>query len=481
MQKNKNNTVPIPENREGGLLKHLKNKIMFALFGYDSGGRVKLRKFDGSEFTGIVLREKYISQGKLHQIYEVSIKKEQRELIFVVKERKDGNPISKNELNRELEVFKLIKEIGISTFNTFRAGADGKFYSTLLNKDGLVAISPNNDIPVGYQDEFKGGIKINNLQQVVDKLIDYAVNASKKGLILASDSLWFMLPSENNAEGIDIVDIKVTDFGECKVDEKLKGNVAKKMIEGFYRETVSAFVDKYCNGDNLMECKQLIKDSFRPQLASGQIFVQKGVKQFDDYNAENDGEILDGLMIFDENTTLDTINKFSEYFWVEVYTKGFKQEYKNQMTKFYGTLEDDSENIKYENLEIINGGLDTYLAKSFFADKLKINGGNLVLHNCTSFSVESLVVNGGNIVAGKLREFVADSLRTVDGEISLTGATIVSIKSLSEVGRIYLRKNNFKEFLNEESEVDDDFYKKAKKAGRLIIPEKMIEKITWIN
>jgi hypothetical protein len=450
--------------------------------GEDGRNIVKFRKHDGSIVRGVVNQEReYISQGKLHHIFKIDISKNKHTVTLVVKERKDGRKIPRRDLKDELMIYAAIKRTSIPTFTTFRAGSDGKLYSTLLNRNNEVVISENNDLPVGYDSVLDKEKSIENFPQLVDKLIGYALEASAEGLKLESDAIWIKLSLTRNRRNkliVNIENVLVTDFGTCLLRDELKGKVAKINLQNM-RVVLKFFLDKYCDDFSKSSTyEEYLNEKIRPVLDEGQIFVQNEIKQFDEYNPEEDGEILDGNIILGKETTLSQLIKFTNYTWAELLITDVKSEYKNKIEFFWGSVEDDSTNIEYEGLKASIGEINAYYAVNFQAGALRRQGGSLSLPNCKKCSLESLEINEGSIVMGNVEKFVANSLREVIGELMLLGASVVSLRKLDGVARIILNKQNFKEFMDTDGNID---YKAARKAGKLVIPEKMINKIAWYD
>ena len=200
-----------------------------------------------------------------------------------------------------------------------------------------------------------------------------------------------------------------------------------------------------------------------------------------------------------ENTSWETIETLSKISNIEIDLTNIKQEYKNRIINWKGSIIDKSTNVNYENLQTVGGylsaknaetfsadalqtvegDLNAINAETFSADALQTVGGYLGAENAKTFSADALQTVGVYLDASSAKIFSADALQTVEGYLDARNATTFSAKQLTDVQKIYLTKLNFTDLLDKNQEINNAFYEKAEEAGRLILPEETREKIKW--
>ena len=159
-------------------------------------------------------QEKYISEGFFGEAHTYILESENGdiELVRKTKRRFDDkrNKIEEaftpQEIATQLEVHRLLKEHGIKTFDNFYT--DGRsFYSTLLNKDGVTAISANTkNRPPNPEsgDSFLKSLRIANYRELVNDIFNQVFLMVEAKICINHDSFFFLVPNNFTDTAIDI-------------------------------------------------------------------------------------------------------------------------------------------------------------------------------------------------------------------------------------------------------------------------------------
>ncbi len=199
----------------------------------------------------------------------------------------------------------------------------------------------------------------------------------------------------------------------------------------------------------------------------------------------------------DENTPWELIEVLSKIPYMTTYLTSIKQKYKDRIEHWKGDIKDYSREVSYSRLKTVGESLHAQNAETFSAESLETVGQNLYATNAKTFSADSLETVGGGLDAQSAETFSAKSLEVVRGSLNAQNATTFSAKSLEtvrwnldalnsttfsapkleKVRKVYLTKQNFSEFWDEEGNFDWD---RAYKEGRLVIDEKIRSKVEWL-
>ena len=158
----------------------------------------------------------------------------------------------------------------------------------------------------------------------------------------------------------------------------------------------------------------------------------------------------------DENTPWETIERLSKIPGITSNLTKIKQEYKDRITHWAGDIIDYSQDVSYEKLETV--------------------GGVLYAPEATTFSANALETVGWSLYANSAQTFSANALETVGGSLDAQNAQTFSAIQLANVNEIYLTKEKFQEFWDENGNFD---WQAAFNAGRLVIDVSMRDKVEW--
>lgn len=396
-----------------------------------------------------------ISEGGFGKVSERKFFLKDREISLIEKKSKNKDSFSPEEIERQLEIHKRLKNIGAKTFTTFRT--DGKsFYSTPLSRDGFIVLSANNKPSSsgeeGKKESLPSNIEIGNLDKIVDDIMDQSMLASRAGIILKYDSLFFLIPEKHDNGPVDI-DFVIGDFDIVVLNDNVRGRSAKKSIWSIERG-IGGFLKKYTSKDKFYSYLVQMKKKLSPMLSEGEIQVRSGVKKMSEYDP-SDGEILNNYAIaLNSKSTWQEIDNLSTIPGLEVYLGDIKKKFKDKLVKWEGTIEDMSGKASYKNLVEVGGDFEISFAESVSLDSLKLIAGDL-------------------LIVGPIEKCSFDSLESVIGSLHIPEIREFSAKNLKEVGTIDLKKENFE---NEKGEIDWDLLEKE---GKLVIPENIRSKIMW--
>ncbi len=195
------------------------------------------------------------------------------------------------------------------------------------------------------------------------------------------------------------------------------------------------------------------------------------------------GQIVKNLEL-DENTTWEIIEIISKIPGIKTDLTNIKQEYKDRIENWEGSIKDYSQEVSYSSLKTVGKSLDAEKAETFSAPSLETVGVYLDAQNATTFSADSLRNMGGDLYAQSAETFSAKSLEVVWG-LNVQSATIFLVPQLKRARKIYLTKKNFSEFW----EIKKFFkfwgkngnfnWDRAYSEGRLVIDEKIRDKVEW--
>ncbi|MEA3323078.1 MAG: hypothetical protein U9Q12_02550, partial [Patescibacteria group bacterium] len=193
-----------------------------------------------------------------------------------------------------MDIYKRLKGGGLKTFTTFRTDGEA-FYSTFLNKDGVIALSGNNMPPskaeqdIDYKELLAHKIEINNLDEIIEQIIEQAILASKVGVTLSYDSLFFLVPENNITVPVDI-DFIIGDFDIVTANYFKKNRSAYDSL-GNLEVCIKKFLAKYAKKERETDYYFKVSEKLNPKLEDNQLFVKDGIKNIGDYSSE-DGEVL---------------------------------------------------------------------------------------------------------------------------------------------------------------------------------------------
>ncbi len=140
-----------------------------------------------------------ISGGNFGDVYKkiYKIVENGKDVILAKKEFKGTTKPSSTEMRRLFEIQSDLKNVGIPVLDIYTDGES--LYSPYLNRDGIVVVSGNNEPPSSYESEvgeirfFDEKIKIKNLDEVLDKILDVSIKSRNAGVLLSLDCLFFCL------------------------------------------------------------------------------------------------------------------------------------------------------------------------------------------------------------------------------------------------------------------------------------------------
>ena len=401
--------------------------------------------------------DKKIGHGGFGEVVEQSVMSNGREIKFakkISKKNKEG-AFTTEEIERQLEVYDRLKSGGLKTFTTFRT--DGKaFYSTLLNKKGIIALSGNNmppsktDSDISYKESLAHKVEINNLSEVLEEIKKQAILASKVGITLSSDSLFFLVPESGSEAPVDI-DFIIGDFDIVTASDARKNRSAYRSLAKL-KICTEKFLDKYAKSEKEANYYLEAASVLNPNLLDDdKVLVESGIKNINDYSV-TDGEVLkSNSLIINATSNWHDIEKILKIPGTDL---GFdEQKHKNRLLSMEGSLR--TSGLKYyDNLIEVGGDLFVSFADEIISDTLITVGG----------SIDTL---------GGARNFITPKLKTVGDDLNAEDIRIFIAPNLQNIKNIVLTK---KLFINANGKIDWEDLKQEK---RLVIPEKLRTKIVW--
>jgi len=184
----------------------------------------------------------------------------------------------------------------------------------------------------------------------------------------------------------------------------------------------------------------------------------------------------------DASTSWETINILSKIEGININLTNIKQEHKDKITEWKGSIVDRSSgDVSYQKLENVGGDLYACNAKNFNAPNLESVSGYLRAYNAKSFNAENLTDGAYNA-----KSFSAPQLETVGEYLNAHNAKSFNAENLTDVQEIYLKKQNFSQFFDnpEEMEVNDSFWQRAEESAHkggegIILPKATRERVVW--
>lgn len=314
------------------------------------------RKIEG-EFSEIHLIEpigieppEFISSGYFGKVYKefYKIVENGEEVILAKKEFKSDRELTSDKIIKTFGIQSRLKKVGIPVLDLY---TDGKsIYSPFLNRDGVIAVSANNLIS-SYPERGIANLKkslldreliIQNLSEVLYKILDTAIKLKSANILLRQDCLFFLLKESTNSEDIT-VDFLVGDFDLLEVSYKQDLSYESLITLG---ENFFDFIKKYTyNGVKQGYLKQ-IQEKLNPTLKIDQVFTQNGVKNTSDLDFSNDFIFKRGKIT--RNTTDQQL--------AQIISKQTDKEYRsNEIAR---TIEKITEETRYYIGHLENGDED---------------------------------------------------------------------------------------------------------------------------
>jgi hypothetical protein len=320
-------------------------------------------------------------KGSLHRLFEIH---EQKTLVKIAESRKKRAEIKGGEVFNPYEAL-------------FETSSGNYFMARLLNMPHLEEESNYMEHCVGTSDSYINKIKKGEFEILsfrnTPKIVDNKLEVDRP-----------ILTIEYDLKNKTIEQIK----GHS--DELLNGH--EKYFWDFVESLKKLKGTKNDKGENREFVR--INDLDNVELKKDTILTENGEVGFKDYNPANNEMVLKANIEVDNNSTWEDIEKISQIPNIEINLSEIKDEYKEKLTSFVGSIIDYSTNYLYHNLNSIGGYLD--LESLNTAENLKFPdsvGGDLYLQMLTTAENLKLPDSvGGGLYLGSLT--TAENLKLPD-------------------------------------------------------------------